>query len=197
MPALTPAKRTLLQVLVRASSELRTLGQEEGMMLNRFFSSIVLVGFVGGFSFAADEFALLKEEQIGNLRMDLSEKEVKKRIDCQLKRGPEEFAEYDGQYHQSWEYPDCGITLGMVSEKKGHSKSIDYIEVTSPCTLQTKRGIRIGSTEQEVIKAYGRDRSAENSKPGEYFVAGSIYGGVVFDFHNGRVSKIVLGATAE
>ena len=88
-------------------------------MLKKIFASIMLVGFVGSFSFSADEFALLREERIGNLRIDSSEREAKKTIHCTLKRGPEELWGADGAYHQEWEYVGCGITLGMVSKKKG------------------------------------------------------------------------------
>ena len=85
----------------------------------------------------------------------------------------------------------------MVAKKKGGLKSIESITITSPSILQTQRGIRIGSTEAEVIKAYGRFQNAEDSKQGELFVAGSIFGGVMFDFQQGRVSRIFIGAAAE
>jgi hypothetical protein len=63
--------------------------------------------------------------------------------------------------------------------------------------VQTEKGIRIGSTEQEVNEAYGRFRNAEESKQGEVFVAGSVFGGLIFTFQQGRVSKIFIGAAAE
>ncbi len=85
----------------------------------------------------------------------------------------------------------------MVAKEKGGFKSIESLTITSPSILQTQRGIRIGSTEAEVIKAYGRFRNAEASKPGELLVAGSIFGGVMFDFQQGRVSRIFIGAAAE
>jgi hypothetical protein len=88
-------------------------------VFKKILASIMLVGFVCNFSVSADEFALLREERIGNLRIGLSEGEVKKTIHCALKRGPEELWDADGAYHQEWEYVRCGITLGMVSEKKG------------------------------------------------------------------------------
>ena len=166
-------------------------------MLKNFFVSIILFGFMCSFSFAADGFALLHEERIGTLRIGLSEGEVKKRIHCSLKRGSEELWGADGAYHQKWEYVDCGITLSMVSEKKGASKSIESISLVSPSTLSTKRGIRIGSTEQEVMKAYKSQWNREDSKHFGSFVAGSIYGGVMFDFENDKVSRIFLGAAAE
>jgi hypothetical protein len=166
-------------------------------MIKRIFASIMLVGFMCSFSFSADEFALLREEQIGNLRIDLSEGEVKKTIHCTLKRGPEKLWGADGAYHQKWEYVDCGITLYMVSEKKGAPKSIDSITLVSPGILSTKRGIRIGSTGEEVMKAYKPYWNREDSKNFKVFVAGSIYGGLMFKFENGKVSRIFLGAAAE
>ncbi len=157
----------------------------------------MLVLFVCNFSFSADEFTLLREERIGTLRIDLTEREVKKTIHCTLKRGPEELCGADGAYHQKWEYAGCGITLGLVSEKKGASKSVNSITLVSPGNLSTKRGIRIGSTKQEVMESYGLYWNKEDSKSFNIFVAGSIYGGLMFDFKNGKVSRIFLGAAAE
>lgn len=157
----------------------------------------MIVGFMCGFSFAADEFALLREEQMGNLRIDTPETEVKKNVHCALKRGPNKFGPGDGLYHQNWEYRSCGITLDMVSEEKGTLKSIGSITIVSPSTLTTKKGIRIGSTEQEVIKAYKSYWNREDSEIWKKFVAGSIYGGLIFSFRNGKVSSMFLGAAAE
>jgi hypothetical protein len=157
----------------------------------------MLVGFVCNFSFSADEFTLLREERIGTLRIDLPEREVKKIIHCPLKRGPEELWAADGAYHQKWEYAGCGITLGMVSEKKGASKSVNSITLVNPGNLSTKRGIGIGNTKQEVMEAYRPYWNKEDSKSFNIFVAGSIYGGLMFDFKNGKVSRIFLGAAAE
>jgi hypothetical protein len=166
-------------------------------VFKKILASFILAGFACNVSVSADEFALLREERMGNLRIGLSEGEVKKNIHCTLKRGPEELWDADGAYHQEWEYVGCGITLGMVSEKKGALKSIESITLVSPSNLSTKRGIRIGSTEQEVIKAYKPFWNREDSTPSRYFVAGTIYGGLMFDFENDQVSQIFLGASAE
>lgn len=157
---------------------------------------MVIAGLICGVAFAADEFPFEKEK-IGKLHIGLSEREVKQIIPGKPTLGPEKWWGADGQYHQKWKYPEVGITLGMVSEKKSGIKSIESITITSPSTLQTQSGIRIGSTVQEVIKAYGRFQNAEDSKQGELFVAGSIFGGVMFNFHQGRVSRIYIGAAAE
>jgi hypothetical protein len=165
-------------------------------MLKKCFAFMVLIGIIGSGAFAAEEFPYEKE-QIGKLHIGLSEREVKQIIPGKPTRGAEERWGADGEYHQEWHYTDGGITLGMVSKKKGAPKSIESITITSPSLLQTQRGIRIGSPEAEVIKAYGRFQNAEDSKPGELFVAGSIFGGVMFDFQQGRVSRIFIGAAAE
>ena len=165
-------------------------------MFKKYFPYLLIAGLICNVALAADGFPY-KKETIGKLHIGLSEKEVKPLIPGQPTIGPEEWWGADGQYHQKWQYPEKGITLGLVSEKKGGLKSIESITITSPSPLHTQRGIGIGSLEPEVIKAYGRFRNAEDSKPGELFVAGSIYGGVLFNFHQGRVSSIFIGAAAE
>lgn len=145
---------------------------------------------------AKDEFSLLKQEQIGNLRIGLSEAKVKQAIKCAVKREAEQFWGADGAYHQKWKYADCGIVLSMVSEQKGGSKSIESITLKNPSRLSTKRGIRIGSSEKAVMKAYKAEWDRESAKPG-FFVAGSVYGGLIFQFENGKVIQIFLGAAAE
>ncbi|MCX5891573.1 MAG: hypothetical protein NTW80_01105, partial [Deltaproteobacteria bacterium] len=103
----------------------------------------------------------------------------------------------DGEYHQDWQYPKEGVTLSMVSKKKGGPKSVERITITSPSTLATSKGIRIGSTEAEVNAAYGRFRNAGDSEHFNCFIAGSIFGGVMFNFEKGKVSQIFIGAGAE
>ena len=65
------------------------------------------------------------------------------------------------------------------------------------CQLATARGIKIGSTEAAVKKAYAKERDKEQTKAGESFTAGSIYDGVIFTFKDGKVSQIFIGAAAE
>jgi hypothetical protein len=166
-------------------------------MAGRIFTIIALLVSLSGLPFAADEFSLLNEERIGDLRIGLSETEVKMAVKCPLKQGAEEFWAADGAYHQEWSGASCGITLGMVSAKKGGPKSVESITVVRPSKLGTKRGIRIGSTALEVMKAYKAHWNEEESKHFGRFVAGSIYGGLMFDIRDGRVSGIFLGAAAE
>ena len=165
-------------------------------MLKKCFAFMVIIGLMGIGAFAAEEFPYEKE-QIGKLHIGLSEAGVRQIIPGQPTRGAEKWWGADGQYHQEWKYPADGITLGMVAKQKGGLKSIESLTITGPSTLKTQRGIRIGSTEAEVVKAYGRFRNAEDSTPGELLVAGSVFGGLMFTFQQGRVRRIFLGAAAE
>jgi hypothetical protein len=144
-----------------------------------------------------DPFPLLKEERLGELRLGLTEKEVKARIPGKPKKGKEEYWAATGDFVQEWNYPDCGVTLDMGSERQGDAKTVSSITMQSPSLLKTKRGIGIGSLEQEVVAAYGECQDKEMSERGRSFVAGSIYGGLIFSFENGRVTRIFLGAGAE
>ncbi|MBF0498061.1 MAG: hypothetical protein HQK58_16040 [Deltaproteobacteria bacterium] len=137
-------------------------------------------------------------EKIGELRLNLPEKAVIRNIPCRPKKSKEIFEAATGEYVQMWKYAECGIVLKMSSDHKGGAKAVASIIVSGPCKLVTSRGIHIGSTESEVIRAYGRYGDQEgNTVKGKRFVAGSIYDGMVFDFKGGRVVGIFLGAGAE
>lgn len=145
-------------------------------------------------------FVILRDENIGGLRMDLPAskvKEIMQPTECKAKRGAEGLRWEDGLYEQYWDYKKCGISLTMVSEKKGGAKKVNSITVTHPCDFSTKRSIHIGSSEREVIEAYKIFWDKDDSVPGRSFVAGSIYGGLIFRLKDGKVSEIFLGAMAE
>jgi len=139
-----------------------------------------------------------KAERIGGLRLDMPERDLGGSLPCrQPSKSRDEYEGATGLFVQNWRYPDCGVQLKMGSDHKGVAKVIESITVTAPSQLVTTRGIRIGSTEDEVAKAYARFRDAEESKSGRLFVAGSIYDGLIFNFANGKVARMFLGAAAE
>jgi hypothetical protein len=161
-----------------------------------FYICVTFLAVACSVSPSAGDFYILHNERIGDFRIGLSAAEFQGDIVCPLKRGPEQLWGADGAYHQEWEYSGCGMTLGMVSEEKGAIKSIESITLTRPSTLTTKRGIGIGSTEQEVMRVYKPYWNREESGH-ETFVAGSIYGGLMFSLEDGQVTRIFLGAAAE
>ena len=140
---------------------------------------------------------LSAKESLGALALGQKQDEVIKLLGKPVSKGKDVEWEAIGDWVQEWTFPDQGIMLNMASEKKGGRKTVFSITATSNCTLATARGIRIGSTEAAVRKAYGRQEDKEQSAPGKSFVAGSIYGGVIFHFSGGKVSEIFIGAAAE
>lgn len=140
---------------------------------------------------------LAAKDSLGELKLGLKADEVIKILGKPASKGKDIEWEALGEYVQEWIFPDQGIHLNMVSQKKGGAKQILMITATAPSKLATARGITIGSPEAAVKKAYGNVRDKEQSVAGKTFVAGSIYGGVIFQFKDGKVSEIFIGAAAE
>jgi hypothetical protein len=141
--------------------------------------------------------AMLRAERLGGLRLELPEKDVFKLLGSPATRGKLVFQEADGNYVQDWHYPDKGIELLMsAGEKKSGAKTIANITASAPCTFTTRKGIKIGDAESAARKAYAEHVDRETSDPST-LVVGSIYGGIIFNFTKGKVSRIFFGAAAE
>lgn len=160
-------------------------------------AAIALIVLVSGPAMGGEDYSPTASERLGSLRIGMSGTELNGAIECHPIRGPEEHWGADGAYHQTWAYADCGIELGMVSEKKGGAKSIKSISVAAPSDLRTQSGIGIGSTEKALIDAYGSYRNAQDSEVSGGFVAGSLFDGLIFQLEGGKVSSIFLGAASE
>jgi hypothetical protein len=146
---------------------------------------------------AADEFQLMKSEGLGALKIGIPRAAAMKILGSPSKSGKLEQWDADGMFHQQVEFKAAGVTLSLVSKSKGSAQTVGSITAVAPCQLATAGGIRLGSTESEVIKAYRRHYNKEDSTAGSLVVAGSIYGGVTFEITKGKVSQIFIGASAE
>jgi len=149
----------------------------------------------------ADEKAtetMLRTESLGGLRLELPEKDVLKLLGPPAKRSALVLQEADGNYVQDWHYPQKGIDLQMsAGGKKSGAKTVASITASAPCPFATKKGIKIGDTESAARKAYAEYADRESGNEPGSFVVGSIYGGIIFNFTSGKVSKIFFGAAAE
>ena len=142
--------------------------------------------------------AMLRTESLGELRLGLPEKAVLKLLGPPAKRGALVFQEADGNYVQDWDYPDKGIELWMsAGEKKSGRKTIANITASAPCTFATRKGIKIGDAESATRKAYAEHSDRETKDDPDTLVVGSVYGGIIFNFTKGKVSRIFFGAAAE
>lgn len=166
-------------------------------MSKRKFSLLIFFLFFCVVPVMAEDSSWLETEKIGEFSTGMSEKVLKKKLICDFKRGKEELWGADGLYHQTWDCHAAGISFELSSGRKGGNKIIDRITIMAPSKLKTKRGIQIGSSEQQVIQAYNDVKDVQGTVPKESFVAGSVYGGLFFDFKNGKVTSIMLGAGAE
>lgn len=144
-----------------------------------------------------DEFCLLRYERIGPLSIGIGQKEVMSALSCPVTKGKDTFSEATGDYTQKWSFPDCGINIEMVSSGKGGAKVVATIVAFAPSAFATSTGIHIGSTEEEVLTAYGPFLDRGATRRGKTIVAGSIYGGLIISIAGGVVSEIFLGAAAE
>ncbi len=143
------------------------------------------------------QFALMLSESIGSYRIDQPAAEVEKTLPEKPEKGEEEWWGADGGFHQEWICRDSGLHFDMVANSKGGKQIVSAITVVAPGKLKTAKGIGVGATRGEVLKAYGDEIKEGNPGKDEQLVAGSIYGGIVFTLENDRVVKIFLGAAAE
>jgi hypothetical protein len=147
-------------------------------------------------SFGAED-KFLENEALGKLRLGTKAAELTALLGKPDSKGKETEWDAVGEWVQERRFKSQGLELNMSSASKAGAKTVLTITATAPSKLATARGIHIGSTIAEVTKAYGNVQDKEESVPGKTFVAGSIYGGVIFAFTDGKVSRIFIGAAAE
>ena len=139
----------------------------------------------------------LETEALGKISLGRKAADLTALIGTPESRGKETEWDAIGEWVQEWRFKSHGLVLNMSSKSKGGAKSVLTITATAPCKLTTARGIHIGSTIADVTKAYGKVQDKEESISGKTFVAGSIYGGIIFTFSDGVVSQMFIGAAAE
>lgn len=140
---------------------------------------------------------ILEGEGLGKITIGQKADQLTALLGKPESKGKDVLWEATGDWVQEWSFPAKGLKLNMASGKKGGSKEVLTITASSPCNLATKRGIRIGSTVAETARAYRDVQDKDQSEKGKTFVAGSVYGGVIFTFKADKVSEIFVGAAAE
>ena len=167
----------------------------------RAFFTALLLALVAGVSptrAAETAEAFLKAEHLGGLKLGTAEKDVLKLLGTPETKGDLIKQEADGTFVQTWEYPAKGLSMVMsAGGKKTGAKTVAALTASAPCALATKAGIKIGSDAAAVRKAYAGHADKENPPNAGEFVVGSIYGGIIFNFEKGKVSRIFFGAAAE
>jgi hypothetical protein len=149
-------------------------------------SDVIKVGSIGGIKIGTTEervLAIAKRGRFGKLTK--GEDVVWEAIDYAI---------------QEWKFSDAGLSLDMGSEKIGGKKTVFSVTITGSSKLRTGRGIGIGDSRADVVKAYAGFKSEPEEQfleTDNVYLVGSIFGGMVFSFENEKVTKIFLGASAE
>ncbi len=137
---------------------------------------------------------LMRTETLGQLQLGLSDKSTIKEIGNPAYKSAITKWEADGMYHQDWTY-DSGIDLNMAGSDS-LKLEIFSLRFFAPCTLKTSRNIGIGNSMAEVKEAY-KDVLPENQGQEQSLIAGSVYGGIIFNFESDKLSSVFIGAAAE
>ncbi|MBL9130090.1 MAG: hypothetical protein JNG86_02755 [Verrucomicrobiaceae bacterium] len=144
---------------------------------------------------------LLLKENLGGIKIGLSEKGLSAILGKSVvTKGKLELEGATGDYIQTLDCPEKGLSVKLsAGENKKGAKTVAAFTATAKCTLATAKGIKIGSKMADVVEAYGAVRDKENADAArpDTFVAGSIFGGIIFTFKDGKVSEIFFGAAAE
>ncbi|MFT7581921.1 MAG: hypothetical protein ACI9MR_003602 [Myxococcota bacterium] len=142
--------------------------------------------------------AAIAHDHIGAIKADVSAESVVASFGEPEKMGESWEEGATGMWVQDWHWPARGIEIAMGSTRKDGAQSVYNYTVSAPFAGTTTRGIGIGATEAEVTKAYAGLADPSFTTGGKIFIAGSVYGGVFFNFdEGGRVESIFIGAGAE
>jgi hypothetical protein len=140
-------------------------------------------------------YDLMKNETLGKLKLGLDSKKAIAELGNPETKWAVELWGADGLYHQTWTYESAGIGLNM-SGNDSLNMEIWSLNFYAPCTLKTSRNIGIGSSIDEVKAAY-KEELNETYSTYKSLVAGSVYGGIIFNFENWKVSSVFIGSAAE
>ncbi len=141
-------------------------------------------------------------ETIGGLALGDPAAKVEAALGAPTSKGEVVEWEATGDRTAEWSWDDKGVQLQMGEVSGGFV--LHSIYVKAPSTLTTSRGIGIGATFDEVDKVYKefRGQGRQDDEPEQWdlengITVGSVYGGTMFNFTDGKVSTIFVGAAAE
>ena len=111
-------------------------------------------------------------ETVGGLALGAPAASVLKKFGDPPVIGDNVLMEATGEWVQEWSWPKLGLEINMGSTTKNGPKTVWSITAGKGSDLVTKRGIKIGSTMEEVRKAYGDVEDKESPASKDSFVAG-------------------------
>jgi len=143
------------------------------------------------------EFDFMEETIDDWLKLGATEKTIKEKAgkDYTVKVLGE--SQVTGSYEEEWTFKNQGLQVVMESDTAESDKTIAQITITPPSKLKTVKGIGIGSSRKEIIKAYSEQLSHEEPTDDNTVIVGSVYGGIFFTLKDEKVTEIFIGGIAE
>ncbi len=135
-------------------------------------------------------------QRLGDLRLGLESAQLTPLLGKPSKEGKPLEEGATGLTVKDQTFKKQGVVITLSREKKARVWRVERFVVTAPCPWKTPQGIGIGSSDQQVRKAYSQLLDSE-SQSATQLVVGSIYDGVIFHIKNGKVESIFVGAAAE
>ncbi len=111
--------------------------------------------------------------------------------------------EATGDRTATWTWSE-GLRFEMAEGAAGAPPTVHSMSMQAPSKRTTSRGVGIGTPYADVDRIYAPFRGQGQVPEGEPvrwspegIIVGSVYGGTFFDFTDGKVSNVFVGAGAE
>lgn len=139
---------------------------------------------------------LVDAQKVGELKLGLDSAQVTDLLGKPIKESKPVEEAATGLTVKDQSFPKSGVVITLSREGKATVWRVERFTVTAPCAWKTPQGIGIGSSQQEVRKAY-QELLDKESESASQLVVGSVYDGLIFHLKNGKVDSIFVGAAAE
>ena len=131
-------------------------------------------------------------EKVGGVALKASEAAALKVFGEPTERG---MVMKDGATHlwtSLWKF-DHGVSAFFEAETKKGPFRVHLIHLEAPSTLKTAAGIGIGSTLDDVKKAYGKYLTHPKRQPERFWLIGTVEAGMQLMILDGKVASLVYG----
>lgn len=137
---------------------------------------------------------LVNDEAFGPVRLGLTDGQLQKAVGAPASKTPVALEPATGQHVSDWKYPKLGLTLKMAADKKAGPFTVASFALESPSRFRSTRGVGIGSSADQIRKAY---KGFVEPGSSDRIVVGSEYMGIIFTLEGGKATYIFVGAAAE
>ena len=139
--------------------------------------------------------ALLKDEAIGGVAMQMTDKQVIAVLGKPSKKSAPLTEEATGDITAEWTWRAAGITV-LFSNANAQPK-VRSITLAVPSALKTKKGVGIGSSRADLDAAYGAGKmQTTDEEAATTYTVGNHYYGMIFNLEGGKVASVYWGLLA-